>query len=54
MLCRVRQNGELAANYLHKHYRQQNTVEVLSHGAALNRGSLHRLFRQQTGMTIVN
>jgi AraC-like DNA-binding protein len=37
--------------YLHKHYREQNAVAQLSRIAALSRSSLHRLFRQQTGMT---
>jgi AraC-like DNA-binding protein len=39
-------------NYLHKHYREQVSVAQLSRVAALSRSSLHRLFRQQTGMTI--
>ncbi len=37
--------------YLHKHYRDQNAVSQLSRIAALSRSSLHRLFRQQAGMT---
>jgi len=37
--------------YLHKHYREQNAVDQLGRVAALSRSSLHRLFRQQTGMT---
>ena len=37
--------------FLHKHYREQNAVAQLSRVAALSRSSLHRLFRQQTGMT---
>jgi len=37
--------------YLHQHYREQNAVAQLSRIAALSRSSLHRLFRQQTGMT---
>jgi AraC-like DNA-binding protein len=38
-------------SYLHEHYREQNAVRQLSRIAALSRSSLHRLFRQQTGMT---
>lgn len=38
-------------SYLHEHYREQRAVEQLSRIAALSRSSLHRLFRQQTGMT---
>ena len=37
--------------YLHKNYREQNAVTQLTRIAALSRSSLHRLFRQQTGMT---
>jgi AraC-like DNA-binding protein len=37
--------------YLYKHYREQNAVAQLGRIAALSRSSLHRLFRQQTGMT---
>ena len=37
--------------YLHQHYREQNAVAQLTRIAALSRSSLHRLFRQQTGMT---
>ena len=37
--------------YLHEHYREQNAVDALSRIAAMSRSSLHRLFRQQTGMT---
>ena len=37
--------------YQLKHYRDQNAVSDLSRIAALSRSSLHRLFRQQTGMT---
>jgi AraC-like DNA-binding protein len=36
---------------VHKHYREQNAVTQLTSIAALSRSSLHRLFRQQTGMT---
>jgi AraC-like DNA-binding protein len=38
-------------SYLHEHYREQNAIHHLSRIAALSRSSLHRLFRQQTGMT---
>lgn len=38
--------------YLHKHYREQGSVAQLTRIAALSRSSLHRLFHQQTGMTI--
>jgi AraC-like DNA-binding protein len=41
-----------ALTYLHKHYREQGSVAQLSRIAALSRSSLHRLFRQQTRMTI--
>jgi AraC-like DNA-binding protein len=37
--------------YLHDRYRERNAVDQLSRIAALSRSSLHRLFRQQTGMT---
>ncbi|MGI4831034.1 MAG: helix-turn-helix domain-containing protein [Janthinobacterium lividum] len=37
--------------FLHEHYREQNAVDQLSSIAALSRSSLHRIFRQQTGMT---
>lgn len=37
--------------YLHKHHREQNAINQLSRIAGLSRSSLHRLFRQQTGMT---
>jgi AraC-like DNA-binding protein len=37
--------------YLHDHYRARNTMDQLIRIAALSRSSLHRLFRQQTGMT---
>jgi AraC-like DNA-binding protein len=37
--------------YLHQHYHEQNAIAELSRVAALSRSSLHRLFRQQTGMT---
>jgi AraC-like DNA-binding protein len=40
-----------ALSYVHKHYREQNTIHQLSRIAALSRSSLHRLFKQQTGMT---
>ncbi len=38
--------------FLHDHYREQNAVDRLSSLAALSRSSLHRVFKQQTGMTI--
>ena len=38
--------------YLHKHYAERNPVAQLTRIAALSRSSLHRLFRQQTRMTI--
>ena len=38
-------------HYLHQHYREPNPVDQLIRIAALSRSSLHRLFRQQTGMT---
>ncbi len=38
-------------SYLHEHYREQNAIRALTRIAALSRSSLHRLFRQQTGMT---
>ena len=40
-----------AISYLHEHYCKQTAVEQLSDLAALSRSSLHRLFKQQTGMT---
>ncbi len=39
-------------SYLHKHYQERNPVAKLTRIAALSRSSLHRLFRQQTRMTI--
>ncbi len=38
-------------SYLHDHYREQTAVSQLGRIAALSRSSLHRLFKQQTGMT---
>jgi AraC-like DNA-binding protein len=38
-------------SYLHEHYREQSAIGQLSRIATLSRSSLHRLFRQQTGMT---
>ena len=40
--------------YVHEHYREEIAVEQLSRVAALSRSSLHRLFRQQTGMTMTD
>ena len=40
-----------AISHLHGHYREQTAVAHLSDIAALSRSSLHRLFKQQTGMT---
>lgn len=37
--------------FLHDHYREQNAVDELTSIAALSRSSLHRIFRQQTGVT---
>jgi transcriptional regulator GlxA family with amidase domain len=39
-------------SYLHKHYQERNPVAELTRIAALSRSSLHRLFRQQTRMTV--
>jgi AraC-like DNA-binding protein len=38
--------------FLNDHYREQSAVSRLSAIAALSRSSLHRLFKQQTGMTV--
>jgi AraC-like DNA-binding protein len=38
-------------SYLHEHYREHHAIRQLTRIAALSRSSLHRLFRQQTGMT---
>jgi AraC-like DNA-binding protein len=40
--------------FLNGHYREQNAVDQLSAIAALSRSSLHRIFKQQTGMTITD
>jgi AraC-like DNA-binding protein len=40
--------------HLHQHYREQNAVDRLSGIAALSRSSLHRLFKQQTRMTMTD
>ena len=40
--------------HLHEHYREQNAVDRLSAIAALSRSSLHRVFKQQTGMTVTD
>ena len=38
--------------FLNGHYKEQSAVDRLGGIAALSRSSLHRLFKQQTGMTI--
>ncbi len=38
-------------SYLHAHYREQSSVELLAKVAALSPSSLHRLFKLQTGVT---
>jgi AraC-like DNA-binding protein len=38
-------------SYLHQNYREQSAIHQLTRIAGLSRSSLHRLFRQQTGMT---
>jgi AraC-like DNA-binding protein len=39
-------------SYLHAHYRDEIPVSRLTRVAALSRSSLHRLFKQQTNMTV--
>lgn len=39
-------------SYLHEHYRDEISMSGLIKTAALSRSSLHRLFKQQTNMTV--